>query len=81
MATLGKLMPGTPDDLSYLTGYIQTSDGKIPIEMDPTIHDQNRPSHCITTRTRDGSRMEIGSAWLKTARHGPRAGQLFFRNL
>src|SRR5271168_2483198 len=80
MSEIGKLVTAAPDDLSYLSGYIQTMDGRLSISLegDPQYRDQNRPSHQITTRTRDGSTIQIGSAWLKTAKHGPEAGKSFF---
>jgi uncharacterized protein (DUF736 family) len=80
MSQLGQLTPSSPGDLAHLTGYVQTLDGRLAIAIygDPTRCDQERPSHRIITRARDGSRVEIGVAWLKTARHGPKKGSRFF---
>lgn len=80
MSELGRLAPSSPGDLSYLSGHVQTLDGRISIaiEGDETLCDQQRPSHRITTRARDGSTVVVGAAWLKTARHGPEKGRRFF---
>jgi uncharacterized protein (DUF736 family) len=80
MSEIGKLTPSTRGDLSYLSGHIQTMDGRLSIALEgnPKERDQNRPSHRITTRTRDGSILQSGAAWLKTSKHGPHAGTPFF---
>jgi uncharacterized protein (DUF736 family) len=80
MSELGRLLPSSTNDLSYLSGHIQTLDGRLAIalEGDERLCDQQRPSHRITTRVRDGSMLEIGAAWLKTARHGSQKGKRFF---
>ncbi len=80
MNDLGRLVPSSSDDLSYLSGYIQTLDGRLVIAMegDEAYSNQQRPSHRITMRARDGSMTEIGAAWLKTAQHGPQKGKRFF---
>ena len=80
MSELGRLVSSSPDDLSYLSGHIQTLDGRwaIAMEGDEAYRDQKRPSHRISTRARDGSTIEIGAAWLKTAQHGPQKGKRFF---
>ncbi len=46
---------------------MQTLDGRLAIalEGDEFLCDQQKPSHRITTRARDGSAVEIGAAWLK----------------
>lgn len=79
MSEIGRLTPSAPGDLSYLSGHIQTLEGRLPIEAegDERLCDQQRPSHRITTKARDGSTVSIGSAWLKTARHGPQKGKQF----
>ncbi len=80
MSELGRLIPGSPDDLSYMSGHIQTMDGRLKIEMEGVEADcdQQRPSHRIITHARDKSKVQIGSAWLKTSRHGPQKGKRFF---
>ena len=80
MSDVGKLVPAAAGDLSYLSGHIQTMDGRfaIALEGNPNDRDQNRPSHRITTPARDRSSLQIGAAWLKTSKHGPHAGKLFF---
>lgn len=79
MSELGRLTPSSSGDLSYFSGYIHALDGRIPvaIEGDEALCDQQRPSHRVTTRARDNSTVEIGAAWLKTARHGPQKGKRF----
>jgi uncharacterized protein (DUF736 family) len=79
MSELGKLSPTNPNDLSRLTGYIQTLQTRLPISLigDERLCDAREPSHRITARTRHGD-VQIGSAWLKTAKHGPRKGARFF---
>jgi uncharacterized protein (DUF736 family) len=80
MSETGKLVPATAGDLSYLSGHIQTMDGRfaIALEGNPNDRDQSRPSHRITTPTRDGSRLQTGAAWLKTCKDGPHASKVFF---
>jgi uncharacterized protein (DUF736 family) len=80
MSELGRLQPSSTDDLSYLSGHIQTLEGRLAIalEGDESLCDQQRPSHRVITRARDGSMHEIGAAWLKTARHGQQKGKRFF---
>lgn len=80
MSEIGKLTPSTRGDLSYLSGHILTMDGRLSIALEgnPGERDQNRPSHQITARTRDGSDIQVGAAWLKTSKHGPQAGKPFF---
>ena len=57
MSDVGKLVPAAAGDLSYLSGHIQTMDGRfaIALEGNPNDRDQNRPSHRITTPARDRS--------------------------
>jgi uncharacterized protein (DUF736 family) len=50
----------------------------VVLEGDVALCDQQRPSHRITMRARDGSYVEIGAAWLKTARNGLQRGKNFF---
>lgn len=80
MTDLGRLSPSTPGETAYLTGQIQTLDGRLAIALDgdETLCDQKRPSHRITTKARDGTSVDIGAAWLKTATHGPQKGKRFF---
>lgn len=81
MSEFGRLIPASPGDLSYLSGHIQTIDGRLDIALDgdPGLCGQNRPSHRITMRTRDNrSSVPAGNAWLKTARNGPNPGKRFF---
>jgi uncharacterized protein (DUF736 family) len=80
MSEIGRLIPSRSGDLSYLSGHIQTLDGRIPIaiEGEEALFDQQRPSHRITTRARDGSTVDIGAAWLKIARRGPEKGKRFY---
>jgi uncharacterized protein (DUF736 family) len=79
MSEIGRLFPGSSGDLTYLSGHVQTLDARIPIalEGDEALCDHQRPSHRITTRARDGSTVDVGAAWLKTARHGPEKGKRF----
>src|SRR3978361_2167433 len=51
MSELGRMVPSSPDDLSYLAGFIHPLDGRLAIEMegDETCCNQQRPSHRITT--------------------------------
>lgn len=79
MSEIGRLARSSPGEVLYLSGHIQTLDRRISIaiEGDETLCDQPRPSHRITTRARDGSTMDVGAAWLKTARHGPEKRQAF----
>ena len=80
MSELGRLVASSPNDVSYLSGYMQTLDGRLAIalEGDEFLCDQQKPSHRITTRARDGSAVEIGAAWLKTTQHGLQKGKRFF---
>jgi hypothetical protein len=79
MSEIGRLVQATPDSLSHFTGFYETLDTRlsIQIEGDPALCDAREPSHRIFARTRSRSLSQIGSAWLKTAKHGPRAGQRF----
>jgi hypothetical protein len=60
MSEVGKLTPSSPDDLAYLSGHIQTFDGRlvIAVEGDLKLRDDKRPSHRVITRARDGSSMQ-----------------------
>lgn len=80
MTEIGRLTASTDGDLTYLTGYHYTLRGRVPIvlEGDIALCDQRRPSHRITMRADDGSFVQIGSAWLKTATHGHQRGTKFF---
>ena len=80
MSELGKLVPSEKDDLTSLSGHIQTLWRRliVSIEGDPSLCDQQRPSHRIIMRASDGSNVEIGAAWLKTAQSGPERGRRFF---
>jgi uncharacterized protein (DUF736 family) len=80
MSELGRLSPANPNDLSQLTGYIQTLQTRLSISLsgDERLCDAREPSHRITARARHGGDVQIGSAWLKTAKHGPHKGARFF---
>lgn len=73
-------MPSTPGDLTYLSGHLYTLSGRmaVALEGDVALCDQQRPSHRITMRARDGSQLEIGAGWLKTTRNGPQKGKKSF---
>jgi uncharacterized protein (DUF736 family) len=79
MSELGRLTPSTPGDLTYLSGHLYTLRGRMAVvlEGDVALCDQQRPSHRIKMRALDGSYVEIGAAWLKTARNGPQKGKKF----
>lgn len=79
MAELGKLTPSKTGDLTYLSGYLQTMQGRtaMTIEGDPALCDDRRPSHRVYALAPDRSRVDIGAAWLKTTKHGPKAGEKF----
>src|ERR1700733_11598658 len=80
MSELGRLTPSAPGDLTYLSGHLYTLSGRmtVALEGDVALCDQQRPSHRIMMRAPDGSSVEIGAAWLKTARHGPQKDKKFF---
>lgn len=80
MSELGRLTSANPDNLSQLTGYIQTLQTRLSISLSGNegLIDAAEPSHRITARARHGGDVQIGSAWLKTAKHGPRSGARFF---
>jgi uncharacterized protein (DUF736 family) len=80
MSELGRLTSANPNNLSQLTGYIQTLQTRLSIILsgDERLCDAREPSHRITARARHGGDVQIGSAWLKTAKHGPRNGARFF---
>ena len=79
MTDIGKLMPSEPKSLSHLTGSIETLDASLSVRLDgdEALCDARQPSHRIYARNRSGNDIQIGSAWLKTAKHGPRAGDRF----
>jgi uncharacterized protein (DUF736 family) len=80
MSTLGRLVPSAPGDLSYLSGHIDSLNGRmmIVLEGDGSSRDQQRPSHKVLTKAPDGSLIQIGAAWLKTSMHGAYRGEPFF---
>jgi uncharacterized protein (DUF736 family) len=80
MSELGRLSPAKPNDLSLLTGYIQTLHTRLSISLsgDESMCDAREPSYRIYARARHGGDVQIGSAWLKTAKRGPRIGTRFF---
>lgn len=79
MTEIGRLQPAKPDSLASLSGYIQTLDARLLIRVtgDEALCDDRRPSHRVVARTGNGADVEIGAAWLKTAKHGLRAGERF----
>lgn len=80
MSAIGRLIATNSDNLSQLTGYIQTLQTKLSVILagDEHLCDAREPSHRITTRARHGSDVQVGSAWLKIAKHGSHSGERFF---
>jgi uncharacterized protein (DUF736 family) len=80
MTEIGRLKSNTPDNLSRLSGQIQTFDNQYAVRLDgdESFCDAKKPSHRIFARNRNGADIQIGSAWLKTATRGPNAGDRFF---
>lgn len=79
MTQIGRLKAAAPDSLGQLRGEIQTLDHRLPLRLegDEALCDSRTPSHRIYARNRAGAEIEVGSAWLKTAKHGPRTGERF----
>lgn len=79
MTQIGRLKALVADSLAQLRGEIQTLDHRLPIRLegDESLCDSRTPSHRIYARNRAGAEIEVGSAWLKTTKHGPRAGERF----
>src|SRR5579872_6908142 len=79
MSEIGRLNPSAPSDLSQFTGYVQTLEHHLHIRVlgDVSLCDNQQPSHRVLARGRSGSEIQVGSAWLKTAKHGPRTGERF----
>ena len=80
MTELGKLKATHPGGLAELTGYIETVEMRYVVRIigDETLYDGRKPSHRIYSRTRSGTEVEIGQAWLKKAKRGPTPGRYFF---
>jgi len=80
MAIIGELRSTDPASLKRLTGYLDHPEGRIVIsvEGDPTLLDTRKPSHTIFQRSASGHPIEIGKAWLKTAKTGPNPNSRFF---
>ena len=79
MTEIGRLKPAKSDSLGTITGYIQTLDSRLALRLagDESQCDSKSPSHRIYARTRMGTEVEVGAAWTKTAKAGPRAGERF----
>ena len=79
MTEIGRLQPAKPNSLASLSGYIQTLEARLVVRLtgDELLCDDRRPSHRIVARTGNGADVEVGAAWLKTAKHGSRAGERF----
>jgi uncharacterized protein (DUF736 family) len=79
MTEIGRLKPANTDSLATMAGYVQTLDSRLALRLtgDETRCDSKTPSHRIYARTRMGTEVEVGAAWLKTAKAGPRAGERF----
>jgi uncharacterized protein (DUF736 family) len=79
MSEIGRLQPTSPQSLSRFTGVISTFDKRYSVrfEGDETKIDDRAPSHRIFARSSSGHESEIGSAWLKTTKHGQNAGKPF----
>lgn len=79
MTEIGRLKPANPDSLANLTGHVQTLDNRLSLRLtgDESLCDDKKPSHRIHARTRAGTEAEVGAAWLKTAKTGPRTGERF----
>lgn len=79
MTEIGRLKAHSSDDLSRLYGQIQTLATRLSIRLDGNVSlcDAREPSHRIFGRIGSGPEIQVGSAWLKTAKHGPRKGERF----
>src|SRR5262249_20350513 len=79
MSEIGSLKVATPGKLTRLTGHIETLDRRllIRLEGDESLCDAQSPSHRVYARSRMGTDVQVGSAWLKTAKSGPRSGERF----
>ena len=79
MNEIGRLKPAAQASLARFTGYFETPEIRhsIRLEGDESVCDAQQPSHRIFARSRTGTDVQIGSAWLKTAKRGPRAGEQF----
>lgn len=79
MTAIGTLRPITPGTVAEFSGTLQTMNLQMTVRV--IGNDQNcdrpAPSHSIYTRNRAGQDVQIGSAWLKTAKRGESAGNRF----
>jgi len=80
MAEIGRLQPEIESSLSRLAGRLDTMDGSylVRLEGDERLCNDRQPSHRVIARSRTGHEVEVGSAWLKTTKHGPNVGLQFF---
>lgn len=79
MTELGRMRPTPPELQARFVGQLHTMQQtySIRLEGDELLCDSRSPSHRVYARNRMGDDVQIGSAWLKTAKHGPRAGERF----
>lgn len=79
MTEIGRLKSAKPGSLATMAGYVQTLDSRLALRLtgDESRCDSKSPSHRIYARTRTGTEVEVGAAWMKTAKAGPRAGERF----
>lgn len=79
MSEIGRLSPIDANSLSRFVGTICTLDKRysVRVDGDEALADGRAPSHRIYARGGAGQEIEIGSAWLKFAKHGQNVGKPF----
>lgn len=80
MSEIGKLrLVNSADPLSKLIGHIHTLklSTKITIERDYNSTNPDAPSHRVYVGSDDTSPVEVGAAWAREIKRGPRQGQTF----
>ena len=79
MSEIGRLTPISPDNYSEFSGFVMSLEIALQIHVvgDAALCDSQRPSHRVFARRSSGTEVPVGSAWLKTAKHGPYAGRKF----
>jgi len=80
MSEVGVLNPLSNDEMGEYVGRIQTLDLDLFIRFVPQSRSAHptAPTHDVLAKTKSGTWVGVGAAWLRTMQRGDRKGEAFF---